>query len=524
MAECGNVTSSVRALGIDVGSTAVKAVLLRVHDGGLTELAVAERPTAGADARGLITLAIAASREVLERAAHLDGAGAAVPIAVVGIASMAETGALVADAAPIGSLIRWDRDGDPDARLALAAELDAVELHRATGAPLAPKLPLLTWAAAAQDGLDPGIRWGFASDLVALALTGVLATDHTLAGRSGAYPLPPQGTPLGQSWDARLLDAVGVPRTLPPEIRTPGTPVGVVLGERLPGATGVPVHIAGHDHAVAAHLAGVRAGADGRPGTVVHSLGTTEAVLAVAPDGHPVDRPRAAVDGISVVRAVDGVREGVLAGSPSAGAMIADWSRRAAESGTDPAALLSDVRDPSGRAFMLPYLRGRQSPAPDPDARAVLIDADADLRGPSTEPAVELSAILRGLAAHGAWMRAAVMELTRNPSASRGGDPEVVAVGTPVRSNVRLARLMAALRSGPLAIVELAAPVAVGAALLALQREGLVGSVAPPMRTVHASPDLAVDLAERFATAIAVPMPRPAASLRTAAHLSTGAP
>ena len=66
---------------------------------------------------------------------------------------------------------------------------------------------------------------------------------------------------------------MGIPGSLPPEVLTPAEPVGTVQGA-LPAATGVPLHIAGHDHAVAAWVAGVG-------DRIVHSLGTTEAVVAI---------------------------------------------------------------------------------------------------------------------------------------------------------------------------------------------------------------------------------------------------
>src|SRR5690606_8948921 len=160
-----------------------------------------------------------------------------------------------------------------------------------------------TWAELVRDGLPAGSRWGFAADLVAAALTGRLATDHTLAGRSGAYRLPAPGEPLPTTWDAALLAAAKVPVTMPPEALAPGEAVGTVRADVLPAAAGAPVHLAGHDHAVAAWLAG----AD-RPGRIVHSLGTTEAVLAVTAPGHAVDRRRAGREGISVTRSVDGIQ------------------------------------------------------------------------------------------------------------------------------------------------------------------------------------------------------------------------
>ena len=470
MPECGNVTSSVRALGLDIGSTHVKAVVVGL-DERMRELAVAQRPVSGLGGRALVDAALDAAREVLREAG---------PVAVIGIASMAETGALIGPDGVPGALVRWDRSGDQAARLALGGGLDPITLHAATGTPLVAKLPLLTWAALAVEGIPADARWAFAADLVAAALTGRIATDHSLAGRSGAYRLPDPKDPPGTEWDDGLLGAIGVARRLLPEILLPGQPVGTVRD--LPGAAGAAVHIAGHDHAVAAWLAGVD-----RPGRVVHSLGTTEAVIALAE--RPVDRARAAAEGISVVRAVDGLREGVLAGSPAAGALIAQWRERALAAGADADALLA-ARGGTGSALALPYPRGRQAPAPDPAAEYVLLGGDPD------DPAVELSGILRGLAAHGAWMREVVAGLASTPTR------QVAAVGTPVRSNPRLAALMGSLADGPLAVVDLAAPVAAGAAALAAERAGLAPRASAPIAHIEPDDDGMPDLADHFARAV----------------------
>lgn len=473
MAECGNVTSFARALGLDIGSTHVKAAVVCL-DSGLRELAVAQLPIAGLGGRGLIDAALEAARQALEAAGSR--------VAVVGIASMAETGALVdADGAP-GTLLRWDRADDAAARLDLARGIDRKALHSATGAPLVPKLPLLTWAALSREGIPHGARWAFAADLVAFALTGRISTDHTLAGRSGAYALPAPGMPVAKAWHRDLLDAAGVRRDLLPEVLLPGESAGAVRAGILPGATGAAVHIAGHDHAVAARVAGA-----GRPGRTVHSLGTTEVVVALAADGHEIDRVRAGREGISVVRAVDGVHEGVLAGSPAAGSLVASWRARAGRAAD---ALLAEPHG-AGAAIALPFPKGRQAPCPDPRASYLLLGGDR------SDPATELTGILRGLAAHGAWMRAVVGELV-------GADAshEVSAVGAPVRENLRLAALMASLAGSPLPVVDLAAPVASGAAALAAERAGLAPSASTPFRYVEPHDDGMPDLAERFARAV----------------------
>lgn len=474
----------VIALGIDVGSTAVKASVVEVT-GSVRELAVTTTPVAGLDAPGLVRAALSAAAGALERAA-------AGPARVVGIASMAETGAITdVDGSSHGALVRWDRLPDHRRRDELGARLDARALHASTGVPLTRKLPLLTWAelATGQDG--PPKHWAFTADLVAAALTGRRATDHTLAGRSGALPLPEASAPLTLAWDDGLLAGFGIDRGFAPDVLAPGEPVGTVGPDAVPALGGLvdpdaSVYVAGHDHAVAAWIGSARS-----PGRRVRSIGTTEAVVAIAAGG--VDREVAWREGISVVRAVDGILEGVLAGSPAAGRLIEDWRTRVLSDGQDADELMARASLEPGPddAIALPYPRGRQ--CPDPDASATLV-----FRGvPPGDRIAELHALLRGIAAHGGWMMEAAEALCG------AGAPPPVLVGAPYRLNARLAGLSAAVAGVPLELVDLAAPVASGAAALAATRDGLAGEVHAPIRLVEPDGQADPRFVDRFRVAIA---------------------
>ncbi len=218
------------ALGIDIGSTAVKASVVRLSD-TLEELIVVSSPSAHLDAPGVVAAAIRAAGDALHRAAVR-------PAQVVGVASMAETGALT-DAAgrSAGRLIRWDRPTDPSRPDGLLARLDARALHAATGVPLTRKMPLLFWASLAAEGTS--LRWAFTADLVVAALTGRRVTDHTLAGRSGAFPLPPTLSPLSQDWDGALLAEFGLPAGFAPPVLAPGEPAGPVTADAIAALHGL---------------------------------------------------------------------------------------------------------------------------------------------------------------------------------------------------------------------------------------------------------------------------------------------
>src|SRR5690606_16735969 len=153
-------------------------------------------------------------------------------------------------------------------------------LFAATGVRPSGKVPLATWAYLRDEEPDRWVamrRWAGAADLVVLALTGRLVTDHTLAGRTMAYRLPEPGADLPAGFDPDLLAAVGLRPEQLPEVAGPAT-AGVSVGADRPWGLhpGTPVVVAGHDHQVGAWAAGVR-----EPGEVADSVGTAESVIRV---------------------------------------------------------------------------------------------------------------------------------------------------------------------------------------------------------------------------------------------------
>lgn len=506
-------------LGLDVGSTNVKAVLvlLDVDAATVTEVAVRSAPTPDraealvAVVRDLVRAVLtgggtpgtggtaaapgtpaAAAAPAAPAAPGARGAPAApglarpvVPLAV-GVTSMAETGVpLDAEGRPLTPLLRWDgHRGSADAAR-LAADVGAVELFAATGVRPSAKVPLVTWHWLRRT--EPALwrrvtRWAGAADLVAHALTGRLVTDHTLAGRTMAYRLPPSGAALPDAFDADLLSTVGWTAERVPTIVRPGDPPDPVADVRFVEAglaAGTPVVVAGHDHAVGTWAVGAR-----RPGDRADSIGTAEAVLTVldrAAPGRAADRARVAAHGMSLVRTVDGEHEAVLAGSPAAGAMVRWWSD-AVLGGRPVADVLPDAPPPGPTGVVvLPYPHGRQSPVPDPAARVRVVDA-----GGREVPAHRRHtlAMLEGLALQARWMLDVQAELGGRAAGEDRGPLRVLAGAA--GANAVWMGLKAAVSGGPLHLVDVTEPVATGAALLAAERAGVVpaGALRLPTRVV----------------------------------------
>ncbi len=425
----------LRVAGLDLGTSYVKAVCVGLDPGSerpAEVLAVRRRPTPAA-ADDLVSAALALVGEVTADVG---------PVAGIGIASMAETGVpLDGRGRPLTALLRWDARRPPSAALDV---VDARSLFARTGVRLSPKVPLATWAWLAESRPEVRARmrcWAGAADLVALALTGRLVTDHTLAGRTGAQLLD------GGGWAKDLLDLVGLRADTLPEVAGPDEVAG--------HAGGVPVVVAGHDHQVGAHACGVRA-----PGDTADSLGTTEVLLRVL-DGDP--EPEAVRSaGMSLVRTVGGGARAIVAGNGAAGSAYAAWTD--AHPGSD------DLPPGPTGLLVLPYLHGRQCPDPDPAATMRVVgDAERATAGALTK------AVLEGLCLQARWMYDAQRRL--DPGAAAG---PVVLLGGPGARNGAWTRVKSEVLPHPLHVVAQEEPVAVGAAIVAAERAGLVprGSVA----------------------------------------------
>ena len=466
--------STTRLLvGLDLGTGRCKAALVRA-DGTVVHVARRSTPTrrrpAGGASHPVPDLLAAVESLLLECVSAAGG-----PIAGIGIAGMSEAGVpLDRRGRPLDDVMAWFDPRPVAEAAAIAAQVGPERLHAVTGLRADAKYTLakLLWLRRHRPGtMRRMATWAGVPELVARHLGGVLATGASLACRTLAFDVPQR------RWDADLLGLAG----LVPEQMAPVLPFGRAAGGLRPGvgarvglAAGIPVCVAGHDHAVGAFGAGVV-----RPGQAIDSMGSAEPVMVITDRPRLEDALRTA--GMSTGCHVLDDRWYVAAGLQQSGATV-DWFvdtmlAGGAARGDGYAAFVDLLRGaPSGPSgvLVLPYLRGRS--APWPDAGATL-----DLHGLRPEHGLADIAlgILDGTAYATRWM----LESLERAAGVRVRRVRLIGGGT---RNERWLAVKSAVSPWPVDLAEADEAVAFGAALAAGIASGHL-----------AGPDAAARLADR---------------------------
>ncbi len=364
-------------LGLDVGTTSVKAVVYQPD--GLA-IARSSLPTPTHIPRPgwafyrpdeLWQTVVSAIRSVL---ANCPGSG---QIASIAVASVGESGVLLdAAGAATADCITWfDTRTRPQAAW-LADRIGKDELFARSGLSLQPIFSLnkLLWHREHEpEAWTRSVRWLMIADYIAYRLSGEAATDLSLASRTLMLNLHEK------CWDERTLAQAEIdPRLLAPLVAG-GTPLGRVSATAA-AVTGLPVTAVvvsgGHDHVCGALAAGVT-----RPGQMLNSLGTAEALFL--PIAQPLMDPKAGRQGYTQGAHVVGGGYYAFAGQYTSGASI-EWLREILGAKVDPVAYTDLIAGaeavPAGSlgVLFLPHMRLANPPYDDSRSRGALIGLTMD--------------------------------------------------------------------------------------------------------------------------------------------------
>lgn len=265
-------TVSETAVGIDIGTTRVKAglvgpdsTLLHVEARSTPWQTTHEGPVI--DVVELGDLAIHVASECAEWAAAHGHR-----VVAVGTTGMAETGALLnAAGEPMAPGFAWHHTLGDAAGVQQALGRDHFAATTGHGCDLAPSIIKLDYLRSRGHEFQNGQRWLNIPEYVTWRLTGTMACEFSLSGRTGLFDL------LNKDWWDEGLEFLGAGRWLMPgDPVAAGTPVGRVRSEFAPNLAGSVVTTAGHDHPVAAIALGLA-----KTGVLALSLGTSEAHVRV---------------------------------------------------------------------------------------------------------------------------------------------------------------------------------------------------------------------------------------------------
>ncbi|MCB1501667.1 MAG: hypothetical protein KDK07_18095 [Bauldia sp.] len=349
-------------VGVDIGTSSIKAV---AFDRAGRKLATASRPTpltrtATGGEHYPDTIFATAVSALAEVAAGLDGR----PVAGIAATSVGESCVLIdGEGRAVAPSIAWyDRRTTQDAAtVAAAIGNDRVFAITGVGVEFNFTLVKLMWMRRAwPDAFARARRVMLMADWIGYRLSGVAATDPSLAARTQYYDVG------ANAWSEEMLAFAGRGTDFPAPIRVGGTALGPLKAEVLAatGLAGRPiVGVGGHDHVVGAMACGFD-----RPGTLVDSMGTAEALLL------GTNRPVMDWDVIRRGYLQAPIRPGQLywiGGSLFTSGGAVEWIR-SLTGGADQASLIAEasaIPPGSEGVVFVPHVGNGVSP-PDPDLKA----------------------------------------------------------------------------------------------------------------------------------------------------------
>ena len=390
-------------------------------------------------------------------------------IVAVAVASVGEAGAPI-DAAgqPTYPMIAWFDTRTKEQAEQLRQRVGADAIFRSSGVSLQPIFTLckMLWIQQhAPEAMARTVRWLNAADYLTFRLCGVAASEFSLASRTLMLDIEQL------TWATDLVRDAGIDPAILSPLLPSGTKLGAVLPE-IAAQTGLPAHAivttGGHDHVCGALALGVT-----RPGAVLDSLGTAEAIFLATDEvlKDPDVGRRGYAQGVHVSGGYY-----VLGGLYTSSACI-EWFRENIGAGLDYDALAAEGETaPPGSlgVYFLPHLRTANPGYDDPHSRATFVGLTFDAKRGAL-----YRALLEGLAYEARYSLASLLPYLSDTQIER-----IVATGGGTRNGL-LMRIKASVYNQPLRVVSIDEATALGAAMLAGLGAGIYTDVADAVRSVR---------------------------------------
>ena len=459
-------------LGLDIGTTTIKAILYDPSSGQIVHKATQQTPVEHPSPELSQHDPLMLWQAICE---CLKAVRQNQPISALAISSFAEAGLpLDKNGNPLYPLIAWyDQRTTPQADW-WKTQLTIEELYSISGQRLSPSFGAnkYLWIKEHHPEVIAKMQhWLSASDYIFWNLTGEFATDYSQASRTMLFDQ------RQLDWSRKMLELVGLDEKQLPPIHCSGTLAGKITHKaaELTGLPeGLPCVLGGHDHLCAALAAGAY-----QPGVVIDSMGTSESILVVLNDFQT---------DLSVVRHGFVCYAHVVpnlfmlkAGIHAAGGAI-EWlagllSASGHEKNPIPYPEFEiEAEKGVGKAIgpiWLPHFIGSGTPEMDWNSRAALVGAKLDhTRGD----------ILRGLLeSQSFWLKQNLDEIRLLSGQSF---QQVILIGGTTRLRL-LSRLKASIIGLPMVLPDLPESSATGAALLAGLGVGVFKSPQEAVSSIH---------------------------------------
>jgi sugar (pentulose or hexulose) kinase len=228
---------------VDIGTTSTKAEAFRLDGVSVGQASAVTAWSVGRHGETDMDVEILARDVIALLAESATQCGEGVEVAAIGITGLAETGVVIdAHGRPRHPAMAWFDQRGAEELLQMPEAIQA-SFPGVTGLALKAECSLskLLWLRTTGLVFDRGDRWLNAQEFVAMRLTGVIASEPSLASRTG---LLEQQT--GRPW-AAALDVLGVDAQFVPDLRPADSTFGTVNEGAPEILRGACVSVTGHD-------------------------------------------------------------------------------------------------------------------------------------------------------------------------------------------------------------------------------------------------------------------------------------